>query len=137
MVINQEDSEGEPVNAPLRIPEKPRPASIDIVYYDEPTVVPKAVKFEEYDMESGTDLLSDYKRKDRAWALANYLGNKRPQTAGSDAVVEDAGDEESQMDSDEDLLPVDELAGQRSILEVSKEPAKSRKTGKEDVLPTW
>jgi len=54
VVINQEDSEGEPVNAPLRIPEKPRPASINIVYYDEPTVVSKAIKFEEYDMELPT-----------------------------------------------------------------------------------
>jgi len=52
-------------------------------------------------------------------------------------VIEDAGDEKSQMDSDEDLIPVDELVCQRSILQVSKEPAKSRKTGKEDVLPTW
>ena len=46
-MINQEDGEGDPVNEPLQIPEKPWPASIDVLYHDEPIILPKPVRFEE------------------------------------------------------------------------------------------
>ena len=142
VVINQEDGEGDPVNEPLRIPEKPWPVSIDILYHDEPIIVPKPIKFEEYDVEVGPDLLSVYKQKDRVWVLANHLGNKKQQKPETPDSFEDEGNEESQMHSDEDVNPVDEpprTSGQRSsILNVSQEPsAQSQKTGKEDVMPTW
>ena len=155
IVISQEDDDlAESIAGPLKIPDKAGCSRINIKYYEEPIV--KMVDFTVQNYFQRIDgILDDYKFRDTAWALTNYLANDINDMNTSNAGIEsdsqdldetrvsnevrtsanfDALMENSQID---DNLNDCSNEGENSILSISTEHQSKSKINKSKVMPTW
>ena len=88
VVMNQEDTdEGEVVSQPLIIPDKVTPVRQDVVYLEDPRIIPKATKFDTYKVNANSGLLKRYATMDRSWMLAWHLGNNTVQCNSEDVTI--------------------------------------------------
>lgn len=137
VVINQQAEDGELMNQPLVIPEKPfpqAPLAFEMNLLQEPVIKTTPLRFETYAIGKRNNLVSqDFTH---TWALANYLATD---DKGSTSAELQLADEHSQ-DSEENLSQAESSKDNNqndSILSIKEQMRKSEKLAKEDVMPTW
>ncbi len=163
VVMNQEDNgEGERVNAPLTIPDKITPVQLQVQYNADPRVVEKPIQFMNYEFNSESDMLKKYEVKDRSWALANHLGNAIPatnvrtvdesdtntqNTCADSSIASNVVATEAEVDAHMDDTPIEDPSNSRNITEFDSilqttrdsrsENEKTKSSPKSSVMPTW
>lgn len=141
VVINQQDEDGELMNQPLVIPEKPlsqTPLAFEMNLLQEPIINPLPLRFDSYMIGKRNNLISqDFTH---TWALANYLAtndNKESTTAEPELADEQSQDSEENLGQAESSNDRNQNDSILSIKEQMPKMPKPEKVAKEDVMPTW
>ena len=77
VVWQKGDKGAENINSPIEIPKKASRVRIQVDYLQEPKINPKAVRFDECNLNENKYLLREYNVQRQTWTLACYLSNTK------------------------------------------------------------
>ena len=149
IVLNQNDDNGEPINAPLTIPSKlpSKHIRVDIEYLNEPIIQQKPIRFQNYSFNKRKHLLNKYNNFNGTWSLASALSNQDLtidndgiNTQINNPIFENENGPESQQSNDHLDLRSHTLENPEvvnNILQITHAIDKKKGSKKYNVMPTW